>query len=310
MRTKVLFLIAVSLSTAQPLDAQSAPENPPAKKDVPTGEKGREADVEAIRASSREFVQAFGMGDARAVAALWTEQGEFHDDSGNPVRGRAAIEEAFRAFFKENPNRKIEVLIESIRFPARDLAIEMGVLRQSGADKELPATTLYTVIHVRERGQWKMAVSREWGAGQDRLEDLHWLIGRWKATLTDQETTLVFSRDEGKPFITGQFTKKSGDKIVSSGTMRIGFDTQRGRLRSWHFDDDGGHGQALWIRDGNRWVLDAIGIQGNGVDTAALNILGRLNHDEFTWRSIDRVIGNQAQPDTVPIRLKRVMDSK
>jgi len=30
--------------------------------------------------------------------------------------------------------------------------------------------------------------------------------------------------------------------------MRIGYDPQRGGLRSWHFDADGGHGQSLtWL---------------------------------------------------------------
>jgi DNA polymerase III alpha subunit len=30
-----------------------------------------------------------------------------------------------------------------------------------------------------------------------------------------------------------------------------------------------------WLRDGNRWVLDAIGVQGDGAETASVNILGR-----------------------------------
>ena len=48
------------------------------------------------------------------------------------LRGRAAIEKAFAEFFKEHPKSKVEVRIESIHFPARNLAIEEGILRQSG----------------------------------------------------------------------------------------------------------------------------------------------------------------------------------
>ena len=81
------------------------------------------ADREAIRKSSRDFVQAFDKGDAKAIAALWTEQGELYQ-GGIAIRGRTAIEEAFRELFKQHPNRRIEVLIGSIRFPAPDLAIE------------------------------------------------------------------------------------------------------------------------------------------------------------------------------------------
>ena len=95
-----------------------------------------------------------------------------------------------------------------------------------------------------------------------------------------------------------------------SGTIRISHDPQTGQLRSWHFDDNGGHGQSLWIRDGNRWVLDAVGVQPDGTETAAVNVLVRINNDAFTWRSLDRVAGDEALPDTPPVKLTRVAASK
>lgn len=270
----------------------------------------RPADEDAIRATAREFAAAFNKGDAHAIAAQWTENGECIDADGTMIRGRAAIEQAFGEYFKEHPKARIEVLIRSIRFPAPDLAIEEGILRQGGAAKELPATTLYSVTHVRIGGRWLAAVSREWGAGQHRLEDLDWLIGQWKATVKDQEVTLTFTRDAAKPFIVGKSTRRAGTKPPGSGTMQIGLDPQTGQLRSWHFDESGGHGQSLWVRDGTDWVQDAISVLGDGTETASVNILGRVSPDEITWRSIDRVIGGQALPDTVPIRLSRVAAAK
>jgi hypothetical protein len=64
------------------------------------------------------------------------------------------------------------------------------------------------------------------------------------------------------------------------------------------------------VRDGSRWVLDAIGVAGNGADTASVNLLGRVDNDNLTWRSIDRVMAGQTLPDTPPLRLKRVVESK
>src|SRR5262249_2582819 len=157
------------------------------------------ADREAIEKSSREFVAAFNKGDARAVAALYTEQGECHEASGEVFRGRDAIEKAFAGFFKENPKVKIEALLDSVRFAAADLAVEEGILRQTTGGKELPSTTFYSATHVREGGRWKIAGSREWGAGEDHFEDLDWLVGQWKATLPDQEVMLSFTREEKKP---------------------------------------------------------------------------------------------------------------
>jgi hypothetical protein len=46
------------------------------------------------------------------------------------------------------------------------------------------------------------------------------------------------------------------------------------------------------------------------METASVNILGRVNQDEITWRSIDRVIGGEALPDTMPVRLSRVSTTK
>ncbi len=47
------------------------------------------------------------------VAGMWTEQGEYHDDDGTSLRGRAAIEEAFRDFFKEKQGSKVENHVNS-----------------------------------------------------------------------------------------------------------------------------------------------------------------------------------------------------
>jgi uncharacterized protein (TIGR02246 family) len=272
--------------------------------------KDREADTQAIRKSSEEFAAAFAKADARALAALWTEQGECHDADGTALVGRAAIEKGFAEYFKEHPGARLEVLIHAIRFPAAGLAVEEGVLRQSDSGKQLPSTTLYAVTHVREQGRWKIAVSREWGAGQDRLEDLDWLIGTWKASLPDVEMSLTFRRDPQKPYLLGEFSKKEKGKTAASGSMRIALDPQRGQLHSWSFEDDGGHGESLWLRDGNHWVLDSVGVQADGSESAAVNLLTRLGPDAFTWRSIDRVLAGREMPDTAPVKLTRQKDGK
>src|SRR5262245_57372596 len=267
MRTKGSLFLIGGLVAALTIGALSARDNVAQEPKQPAADDAaRAADREAIQKAARDYADAFSKGDAKAVAALWTEQGECFDADGEGFFGRAAIEQAFAEFFKANPGARVEVLIESIRFPAPDLAVEEGVLRQTGAGKELPATTLYRTTHVRAGGQWRIATSREWGAGQDRLEDLEWLVGQWKATLKDQEVSLTFTRDEKRPSLLGRFTRQAQGKVTFSGTMRIGLDPETGRLRSWHFDDDGGHGQALWVRDGQNWVLDSVGVTGEGTE--------------------------------------------
>jgi uncharacterized protein (TIGR02246 family) len=300
MRLRLLALTGV-LGAACTIGGLAAWEAPGPNPPPPPADQDRDA----IEKSARDFAAAFEKRDAKAIAALWTENGELDDDSGEVLRGRAAIESAYADFFKAQPPGKIEVHIESIRFPSRDCAIEEGVLRQSRGSKDLPSSTRYSVFHVRDNGQWRIAVSREWGAGQDRLDDLDWLLGTWIGTVDKESITLKFERDDQQSCITSKTTRKKNDKEVPAGSMRIALDPQRGQLRSWHFDPDGGHGQSLWIRDGNNWVLDAIGVGGDGTETEAVNILARVGANEITWRSIDRVAGNVSLPDSVPIKLTR-----
>ena len=63
-------------------------------------------------------------------------------------------------------------------------------------------------------------------------------------------------------------------------------------------------------RDGYRWVMNATGLTGDGKETAAQNILQRIDSDNFTWRSVNRRLGDQPVPDTAPIKLTRVTDGK
>ncbi len=274
-------------------------------KESPKDDQDRPEDREAIRKSASDFIQAFEKADAKAIASLWTEQGEYHDDNGVSLRGRAAIEKAYADFFKSKPKGKIEVDVRSIRFLGKDAAVEEGVLRTRPAGAELPSATYYSALHVREDGKWKIASVQESGTAEDKLEDLGWLIGTWTAKVKDKEMEMHFGWNAKKTQIRNQFTVKEAGKVTVSGTQTIAFDPQHGRLRSWMHDDEGGHGQALWYRDGNRWVLDALGVLPNGRETSSTNIITRLGDDEFLWRSTHRMVGNNPVPDSDPVKLTR-----
>jgi uncharacterized protein (TIGR02246 family) len=282
----------------------------PQVKDAPVVEdSSRDADRKAILQSALDFTAAFEKGDAKAVAALWTELGEYESDDGAVLRGRPAIEAAFVAHFKKQSSGKMEIKVESIRFLSRDTAIEEGLTRTTASDS-LPDSARYSVLHVREDGKWRIARSRESGAGENRMTDLDWMIGSWrseaKSDNKDDELVISIARDKDQPFVVAKFEATAAGKAVSLGTMKIGIDPTSGQFMSWHFDPDGGHGHGLWMREGKHWAIDSRGVQADGAETAAVNILTRLGADEIGWRSIDRMVGGQAQPDSAPIKLKRV----
>lgn len=266
--------------------------------------------VVALTKSAKDYTDAFNKGDAKAIAAMWTEKGECREASGRTFVGREDIEKAFAAFFKANPGMKIEVLVKSVRLPAKDLAIEQGLIRQSRGPKDLPSTIAYEAIHVREGDHWKIALSSEGGPGQDRLDDLDWLLGDWTTKVKDGTVKMSFVHDPKKAMITGTFTRALTGKAPVSGNIRIALDPETGHIRSWGFEDDGGHSQSLWHCDGKSWMLDQRGVLADGTQTSERIVLQRVGADVITWRAIDRVLGDTSLPDTTPMRLTRTATPK
>jgi hypothetical protein len=220
-------------------------------------------------------------------------------------RGREEIEQAFADLFRKRPKSKALVQPLSVRFLGKDTALDEGLVRFEPAGSELPFSSRYSCLCVREDGQWKVALLREWGAEHEKLEDLSWLEGDWAAKSKDREVQMSFRWNENKTIILNQATVKEGGRVAFSVTQRIGLDPQTGQIRSWTSDDGGGRGQAFWVRDGSNWLLDAFGMLADGTETSAVNIITRISNDHFTWRSVDRRIGGEAQPATSPIKVVR-----
>lgn len=268
-------------------------------------EDSNDEDVNVIKNTAREFVDAFNKGDTKALSAMWTEKGELREADGVTLVGRSSIEKAYSEFFKANPGAKIEVLVKAVRFPARGLAVEEGLLRFPRGAANLTSTTSYVVVHVREGDQWKMALSSEGNAGQDRIEDLDWLLGEWTAKLPEATVRMTFVRDPKKLTIQGTFMRDATGKEPERNSIRIAADPETGQIRSWSFEDDGAHSQSLWFCDGKSWLLDSRGVLANGAPTAERVLLQRVGPDAITWRAIDRLAGDVRLPDTIPVRFTR-----
>jgi Nuclear transport factor 2 (NTF2) domain len=71
----------------------------------------------AITTMAEAFVEAFQKGDAKAVAAFWTLDGDYVDLTGRVFNGRPAIEKDFDNLFAENKGLKLRIEIASLKFP-------------------------------------------------------------------------------------------------------------------------------------------------------------------------------------------------
>ena len=270
----------------------------------------RQTDEEAIRQSSKAFVKAFNARDARAVAAQWTEDGDYMDETGQVYRGRDEIRREFQNYFARSKGRTIKVYLNSIRFLKPDVAIIDGVSEVSPAPEGRPGNGRYSIVRVKQSGKWLVASVRETAqyvpSNYEHLKELEWLVGEWVDESGDVavHTTAQWSRN--KNFIVRTFTVKVGDRPMVSGTQRIGWDPQRGQIKSWVFDSDGSVGEGLWVRKGNAWtVRKTLTLLDDG-EASSTNTITKVDDDTIQWKSVNRVIDGQAQPDIVDVRVVRM----
>src|SRR5262249_30521501 len=120
------------------------PGQAPSRAGAEPGGAKRPGDEAAIRKATAGVIKAVEKGDAKAVAAAWTEDGEYIGDDGTTIRGRAAIEAAYAKAFAEKKNAKVEMTIESIRFPSKDTAIEEGYAKLYRGGSEHATTSRYS----------------------------------------------------------------------------------------------------------------------------------------------------------------------
>src|SRR5436190_20961093 len=79
-----------------------------------------------ISAAAERLHQAFEKRDAKAISELFTENGEYVDDTGEVFHGRKAIEAEFDAAFKILRASSISVELLSIRPIAPGIVVEGG----------------------------------------------------------------------------------------------------------------------------------------------------------------------------------------
>jgi uncharacterized protein (TIGR02246 family) len=307
-------LAGLAAFAASSVSSRSAPQNQatPAAQPGQQGAaaqaaKDRSADEAAIRANVAAFVTAYNAGDAKAVASLFTPDGQALDKEGNAVEGRPAIEQTFAELFAETPEKRLEVFVDSIRFLGSDLAVEVGSTMETLVPGEPAQHDRYTVIHVKRDGKWQMALARdaegEPPTNHERLEPLGWLVGEW---VDDGGNVVVFSTcrwSEDRNFLLQDFKLEIAGREAMQVTQRIGWDPLAKRIRSWVFDSEGGYGESVWARNGDAWIIKSTGVRSDGTMASATNLLMQTGTDGYVWRSTDRVVDNEVDP---PMEVKVV----
>jgi uncharacterized protein (TIGR02246 family) len=281
----------------------------PALAQAPAATPNSSAELDAVRATSQAFVEAFNKGDAQAVAALWTKDGDYTDDSGQTFVGRDAIEKDYAAFFAENPKARIRVVVDKLRLLSDTAAVEDGRATEDPLPLGPPAVGKYMAVHVKVDGKWLMSTVRETRvetpSAYHRVADLEWLIGTWTAEENGAKSESVCRWVANKSFVERRYTVTRPDGTTTSGVQLIGWNPEEGRVQSWNFSSDGGYAVGVWEPASGGWSAEVRGATGDGRRTTAVNRLKRLDDNAYTWQSVDRTVDGAALPDTDEIVIKR-----
>jgi uncharacterized protein (TIGR02246 family) len=273
--------------------------------------KGDTRDKEAIAKNTEAFIEAFHKGDAAALAAFWTPDGDYTTETGRRLKGREAIEKGLQAFFAQNKGLKVRVESDSLRFVTSEVAIEDGTTFVISADGSPPSRARYTIVHVKKEGQWFLSSVRDAPftppSNLEHLGALEWVVGNWFAENDKGDAQhLSVSWTDTQNFMVASFAATIKGVSVGRATHWIGWDPQAKHIRSWIFDATGGFGEGAWTGDGDEWAIKTKSVMQDGKNATATFFLRRVDADTLTLQARDRTVDGKPAPDAPVFKLKRV----
>jgi hypothetical protein len=134
-------------------------------------------------------------------------------------------------------------------------------------------------------------------AAEHPLDTLDWLVGDWADADEKQSVEFTCAYTKNRAFLTRAFRVIEGEVVKLSGMQIIGWDESLGTIRSWTYDSDGGFGAEIWSQTGARYTLRSTYTLPSGLKGSALSTLTHVTDDKFLWKSVNREIGGEFQPD-------------
>jgi uncharacterized protein (TIGR02246 family) len=269
----------------------------------------------AILANVRTFTDAFNRQDVKTLLKLFADDCVLTESDGTIVRGLKELEAELKDTFKDDPNARIGVSIDSLQVVAPDVIVEEGKTTYFPDGKTLTAETSYQATHVKRGDRWVMTRVRSFNRivlhPYDQLRELEWLIGDWIDESPDSLVESSYRWDTNKMFLINDFKVRVRGEKVYSGTQRIGRDALSKQIRAWVFDSDGGYAESLWSEvEDDVWVMQVKGVRADGKVVTMTNQLTKLDDDRFRFESTGRTVGNERMADFVAISVRKPPEAK
>ena len=270
---------------------------------IPAPEKP-ESDDKAIRLAADAYSEAVTKGDLKRILEQWTPHGEYRNNFGVTLEGKAAIEATYKKWLVDHPKAKLSVGVDRIRLISKDAAWVEGTIQLAMADGG-KSRSRFRTLRVREDGVWRIAESIETIQTGPQLEDLDWLKGTWKGKAGDEEAEFVVEPALAGAFLKVNFTRKSKGVVLQQGFQMVGADPKGQGLIASVFEANGAMGTGTWDHDGHHFEVAMWGVDRAGLDASAIQVITPLTANTMTWQAIDRFVGGVKLSDTIPLKLTK-----
>jgi uncharacterized protein (TIGR02246 family) len=267
-------------------------------------------ETEAVAARVQAYVTAFNQRDVDACVEHWSDNAEYVlSESGARVRGRKAIREALQKLLDRDERFELSVSDQRFRQVSKDVVLEEGTATVVSARHGVERAD-YVVVHVKQQGKWYRDSVREMTSARpqasiSQLVELAWLVGEWRAE-NDQGTVDVQGKwMHDKRFISRSFKVRGTNGYQLDGTQIVGWDPAAGVIRSWSFDSEGGFEQAVWTRDGERWLVKVIAVLPDGSVGSEQRRVTADDDGRMSTEVIEQQVNGQLLPGSEQVTLVR-----
>lgn len=252
-----------------------------------------------------EYAAAFNKGDAEALLALWADDGELIQEDGTTIQGRKDIGELLKEVCKPKSGTIMKITVLKTKMAGPSAILFDGRVELTTSESKETAFYEGVIVQNAESKKWQISRIRdipsedasEYAKAYEELKQLEWLIGNWTAKEGDQTLSLNARWMKNRAYIIVDQTIMNKDQEVLSISMMIGHDVDTDVIHSWVFDTQGGRGEADWIRDGNTWNLEAVGLTGDGLAASSKPSWKFIDDRTFEWSSTARQVDGQPRPD-------------
>ena len=142
-------------------------------------------------------------------------------------------------------------------------------------------------------------------AQEKPLDMLDWLVGDWVDENDNVSVEFSCHFTKNGAFLVRSFSVLNAKNVSMSGMQLIAWDAAKEAIRSWTYDSQGGFGEEMWSQVGNRYTIRCKYTLPDGGTGSNIQVITFVDNNQFTWKSVNREIDGELQPDTEEIVLVR-----